>query len=329
MKPLYLLLLLPVLFWAGCSKSLPSFKAENQPAKPDYSLPQNWSALPFREDAADQIPKTETWMHDSAKQVDVFYIYPTIYKDGDTWNADLNDGKLNKRIDKYPVRYQASVFNRVGRVYAPRYRQGTYECFSDSIDGPLSLAFAYEDVKLAFEYYMEHYNQGRPIILASHSQGTHHARHLLKDYFDTPAMKEKLVCAYIVGYAVYPEQYQLLTPCENPQETNCYVTWSTFKDGFAYPDDSLDLLVGKVAVNPISWKIDTVPTTGMGGFLFNMNRKKPFITTARLHNNWLWVKTNATIFRRHNIMHLLDYNLFWYDIRHNAQVRVDAYLQKR
>ncbi len=329
MKSNLILILLSVLLWAACSKSLPSFKAEDQPPLPEYSLPTSWSVLPFREDAADRIPKGETWIDDSLKQVDVFYIYPTIYKDGDTWNAAMEDEKLNGKIDKFPVKYQASVFNQVGRIYAPRYRQGTYECFSDSVNGPLSLAFAYQDVEQAFEYYMQHYNQGRPIIIASHSQGTYHARRLLKEQFDNPKMKEQLVCAYLVGYAIYPEQYQILTPCTQPNETHCYVTWSTFKDGFAYPDDSLDLLVGKTSVNPVTWRMDTVAATGKGGFLFNMDRKKLFKTRARLINNWLWVKTNAPLVRRYNIMHILDYNLFWYDVRYNAKERVDAYLKEQ
>lgn len=37
------------------------------------------------------------------------------------------------------------------------------------IEGCLELA--YEDIKCAFEYYMENYNDGRPIVVAGFSQG--------------------------------------------------------------------------------------------------------------------------------------------------------------
>ncbi len=37
---------------------------------------------------------------------------------------------------------------------------------------------AYEDLKTAFENYLKHYNKGRPIIIASHSQGSLHALRL-------------------------------------------------------------------------------------------------------------------------------------------------------
>jgi hypothetical protein len=67
-----------------------TFDPAKQPAAPDYSLTANWSALPFRLDAADKIPSDEKWVDDSLKDVDVFYIYPTIYRNGNTWNEDLS-----------------------------------------------------------------------------------------------------------------------------------------------------------------------------------------------------------------------------------------------
>ena len=58
---------------------------------------------------------------------------------------------------------------------------------------------AYSDVKRAFEYYLAHYNHGRPFIIASHSQGSRHAKILVQEMIDgTPLMKQ-FVAAYIVG----------------------------------------------------------------------------------------------------------------------------------
>ena len=304
------------------------FLAEEQPKAPDYSNDKYWSTLPFRKDAADMIPKQEKWINDSLKSADVFYIYPTIYTKGKTWNADIDNKKLNNKIDKLPVKYQASVFNASARVYTPRYRQSIVAVFSDTTGARKpSLDFAYEDIKRAFEYYMKHYNNGRPVIIASHSQGSTHARQLIKDYFDTPVMKSKLVCAYIVGFAVYPEKYKVLTPCSAPNETNCYVTWASFKNGFAYKDTAIDMLVGKVCMNPISWKMNTDIQKGKGSFLLNQNKKKLYHVEAEIHNHLLWVKTNMPVARKANILHLLDYNLFWFDIRKNVADRVAAYLK--
>ena len=305
------------------------FKPEDQPAAPDYTQEKYWSALPFHKDAADVIPKDEQWVSDSLKDVDVFYIYPTIYHRGTTWNADVNDAKLNKRIDGLPVKYQAGVFNASCQVYAPRYRQGIIDCYFDTLNGHKALDFAYQDVKKAFQYYLDHYNHGRPIIIASHSQGSTHAIRLLHEFFDGTALSKQLVCAYVVGMGMNPASYQVLWPCGHPTDAGCYVTWSSFKDGY---DPGHSLLAGKICTNPITWTQDTafVPATASQGSIFLKIRHKKWQhgASAQIHNHYLWVKTRLPFVSSWNILHLMDYNLYWYDIRKNVADRVNAYLKK-
>jgi hypothetical protein len=144
------------------------------------------------------------------------------------------------------------------------------------------------------------------------------------------------VCAYIVGFAIFPNDYKILTPCKNPGETHCYVTWSTFKEGYNPRGKlsenkvkaPLDILAGDVSTNPVSWCNDSVCHSGYGGFLFKMSRKKPYRTDARIYNNLLWVTTRMPLARRFNTLHLLDYNLFWHDIRNNAAWRVSNYFKQ-
>jgi hypothetical protein len=308
---------------------LGSFKPEDQPAAPDYTQEKYWSALPFRTDVADVIPPGEHWISDSLKDVDVFYIYPTIYSKGKTWNADINDRKLNKRIDNLPVRFQAGVFNASGRVYAPRYRQGIIDCYYDTVNGPKGLDFAYQDVRKAFQYYMEHYNHGRPIIIASHSQGSNHAWRLLREFFDGKPLSKQLVCAYVIGMGVDEKSYQVIKPCGQPTETGCYVTWSSFKDGF---DPHKSVLRGAPNVNPITWTRDSafVPATSSQGsiFLKIKHKKWKHAASAQIHHDYLWVRTTLPFVSSWNVLHLLDYNLFWYDIRKNVADRVKSYLRK-
>ncbi|MDB5227785.1 MAG: hypothetical protein JWN78_1978, partial [Bacteroidota bacterium] len=142
----------------------------------------------------------------------------------------------------------------------------------------------------------------------------------------TPEMKKKLVCAYVVGFGIYPEKYELLKPCADSTEINCYVTWSSYKDGYIPKKDLM--LIGKTCVNPISWKMDTLPATSSCGVFLNLNRKKCYRSTARIKDNYLWVKTNMPVIRHVNIMHFVDFNLFWYDVRNNARLRVNEYLKK-
>lgn len=307
-----------------------TFVAADQPKAPDYSLAKNWSALPFREDVGDFKPKKETPVSDSVKLVDVFYIYPTIFTQDNakTWTADIEDEKLNKAIDNKPVKYQATAFNQTARIYAPRYRQVHIDAYDDTTQLKTEVFdFAYQDVKRAFEYYLENYNDGRPIIIASHSQGTTHSRRLIKEFFDTPETKAKLVCAYVVGFAIYPDEYEVLTPCQNPEETNCYVTWSSFEEGFEYPGVDNDFLVGKVCVNPISWTMDTLKVESKTSIFINIKAGKKYKVEARIKDDMLWVKSKIPFVGGINIKHFIDYNLFWYNIRENVALRTKNYLE--
>lgn len=323
-----LLLFLFLLLFNACSSKLGSFQTPSELNAPDYTNTNHWSALPFRKDLADVIPYGEKWISDSLKKVDVFYVYPTLYVKGDSWNANLNDKKLNKRIDNKPVRLQASVFNRSARVFAPRYRQSHVHAFKeDTVQGKKALNFAYKDVAKAFEYYLENYNNGRPIIIAGHSQGTWHTRRLLKEYFNGTELQKQLVCAYLVGYAIYKDDYSTIDVCEQANETGCYVSWSSFEEGYFYPDTSMDLLVGEVSVNPISWKIDKETASGNIAVLLRPQRKKRFYTEARIKNDMVWVDTNLLFMRRFKNLHIVDYNLYWDSIRKNVETRVEAYLK--
>ncbi len=303
-----------------------TFIAGQQSSAPDYSKETNWSALPFRQDEADVIPRAEKWVSDSLKDVDVFYIYPTIYAKGKTWCANVCDKKLNRKIDTKPVKYQATVFNNTARIYAPRYRQGIINCFYDSTGvGEQALEFAYQDVKRAFEYYLKHYNNGRPIIIASHSQGTYHARKLLQEFFDTTTLRNQLVAAYVIGYEINETMYKNLKPCENPSQTGCYITYASYKKGFDPGNKHLNL-AGDVCVNPISWTRDTIAVSSKESILLSFNTR--YNCTAQIHDHYLWVTTRMPFISGWNVLHIADYNLFWYNIRQNVADRTAAFWKK-
>ena len=71
---------------------------------------------------------------------------------------------------------QASAFNGCCSIYAPYYRQASIYSYYDTDEVREEIhAFVYQDVKKAFEYFIKNYSNGRPFIIASHSQGTHHS----------------------------------------------------------------------------------------------------------------------------------------------------------
>ena len=163
-----------------------NFKEKKEIIILNYDNLNNWAAHPWKRDNADSIPLELKNKEIIDSVADVFFIHPTTYtqKEFTDWNADINNYQLNQNTDNTTILYQASVFNKRCRIFAPRYRQAHINAFyinQDSASGYFDLA--YNDIKNAFEYYLEHYNDKRPIIIASHSQGTKHAGILLKEFF--------------------------------------------------------------------------------------------------------------------------------------------------
>ncbi len=306
-----------------------SFDEEKHSYAPDYSTTESWSALPFNKDVADVLPKGETWVSDSLKEVDVFYVHPTIYQKGSLWNAGLDMKKINRKVDKYPVRLQASVFNASCRVYAPRYRQAVVGVFYDeSVDGDKALNLAYQDVKRAFEYFLENHSNGRPFIIAGHSQGTHHTRRLLREMIDTTELKDRIVAAYIIGFTLVDTLYENLKICDSADETGCYVTWMSYKKDFV-PDGVWHKKTQ--SINPLTWTTDTgnvIVEDYSSTVVFNPKRirtRKMEVQIADIGGNVLWVDTKAPWFRFMKNLHIADYGLFYMDIRKNVKTRIDNY----
>jgi hypothetical protein len=316
-----------------------SFTEQTRPATPNYAQPAAWAALPDLDDPADWTPAADLPNQQAAAEADVFFLHPTIYigkKGENQWNGPVDDPELNERTGATTIRYQASVFNGAARVYAPRYRQAhlhSYYVKKDSASAYKALDLAYEDVRRAFEYYLANYNQGRPIIIASHSQGTTHAKRLLKEFFEGKALKSQLVAAYLVGIPVEKDYFQTLLPCERPDQVGCYVSWRSYKKGYKPPAYRPN--AGIVVVNPLLWNTSDAyapKELGKGLVVPSYEGYLPGRVDSQVFDGLLWVskpKFPGSFFFRRKNYHIADYNLFYVDIRHNAQTRVEAFLQRR
>lgn len=308
------------------------------PAPPNYTNLKHWIAHPDKEDFADKVPGKGTLSdRQSSAEVDVFFVYPTIYtgkqNEDFPWFADVNDDKLNKDIATSTIKYQASVFNGAGRIYAPLYRQAHIGVFfSDSVLMRQALDVAYQDVKAAFEYYLNHWNNDRPFIIASHSQGTVHAARLMREYLDGQPLREKLVAAYIVGMPVKHDYFAEIPVCETPDQTGCWVTWNTFLHGYEPP--YAEIFSEAASVNPLTWTTDSTRadwSQNEGGILKNFRKIRPGLSDAQNHEGLLWIQKPrffGNFLLRWKRFHVVDFNLFYMNIRKNAQRRVDAYRAK-
>jgi hypothetical protein len=313
-----------------------TFDESATPEEPDYALQANWSALPEIKDLADEVPKTAGVIdRQEIAKADVFYIYPTIFtsepKDEYQWNENLKNEELNALVDNSAILNQCSAFNGSCKVYAPRYRQAHYSAFTttDKVSAKKSLDLAYDDVKKAFEYYMENHNDGRPIVIAGHSQGTLHAQHLLKDFFDGKELQNQLVEAYLIGMPIKKDYFENIEASNSPGETGGFVTWNTFHTGF-YPSYYGNGLNEAVCTNPLTWKTDETYAsrklnTGGIGLKFKFV-KSP--VDAQVKDGLLWINKPyilGRMFIKTKIWHRADINLYWMNIRENVALRVDNF----
>ena len=305
---------------------------------PDYNLITNWAAHPWKKDPSDSIPFPLQSQYISDSAVDVFFIHPTTFtsKQHNSWNAAIDDSTLNAKTDNSTILYQASAFNSQTRVFAPRYRQAHINAFfiADSIAKPY-FDIAYEDIKNAFVYYLNNYNHGRPVIIASHSQGTLHAARLLKEFFEDKPLMDKLVCAYIIGLAVPDNYFSVLAPCKDASATGCFVTWRSFKSGYEGGDFITQENFKVVVINPLTWTNDSSfvsSSYNKGGVLKNFNKVVLKVVSAQVHKNILWTsKPNVPgkfLLIQKNY-HIGDINLFYVNIRENVATRISAYFKKQ
>jgi hypothetical protein len=97
---------------------------------------------------------------------------------------------------------QASAFNSVGEIWAPKYRQATFGAFlTGEADAGKALDFAYRDVAAAFDEFVKE-SGDRPIILAGHSQGALHLERLLREKVAGKPIAKRIVAAYVVGWPI-------------------------------------------------------------------------------------------------------------------------------
>ncbi len=330
-----------IIFISSCSKKNYT-QQSNYPLKsetkiPDYGDLRYWAAHPWKKDLSDSVPADlqKNYLQDSL--ADLFFIHPTTLTDyADTrWNADIDDAALNSKTDYSTILYQASVFNEKCRVFAPRYRQAHIRAFYiHTPEADSAFEIAYADVKEAFEFYLKNYNHNRPIIIASHSQGTKHAGRLLKEFFENKPLQKQLVCAYIIGMAMPVDYFTSLKPCSDSLATGCFVSWRTFKSESPEPQFILDEKFKSVVINPLTWTNETSPVSSQlnkGGVLKNFNHIVPYVVSAQIHNNILWSSkpdVPGKVFYTQKNYHIGDINLFYMNIRENVTARINAYLKK-
>ena len=316
---------------AGCGSDN---TAPNTPVATDYSQSEHWLSLPA-----------------TTKPVDVFYLYQTAWQKVSPSDPNINeiDNASMLKGSNAAFARTATVFETVGNIYAPYYRQADalYILTQPTPAGMEQVVAGVPtiDAVAAFDYYIKHFNNGRPFILASHSQGSIVMLNILADYMKAnPDVYDRMVAAYVVGYSVtdaYLAKNPHLKFATGPDDTGVIISYNTQSPTVAKGTNPL-VLDGAIAINPITWTRDETPaltSQGLGSFMpvAGVLSQVPQYADATVSlDKGAVICSTADEALLHalspgfpsGVYHSFDYLFYYYNLRANAANRVAKYLGK-
>lgn len=298
----------------------------------DYSKEENWV----------DIQKCGT------KPVDVFFIYPTVAdetanKDGFASISEMKDMAAVIRL------CQTSVYEESCNVYMPFYRQASMS-LADSCNKDngtyLNLLYnskAYVDIEAALDYYFENYNDGKPFILAGHSQGSAMTINVLTHYMqEHKEYLSRMVAAYPIGFAPSEDIFNESTGLKfatREDDYNVVVSFTT--EGPTATGKSILLPEKPMVINPLNWTTDDTyapsdlnkgtiavaptmdsitPQPGRDDAQINLSRKTVVCTTRTSDDHTIAPEAFST-----ESFHEKEYSFYYANLKENVKTRIDAY----
>lgn len=294
-----------------------------------YAAPENWAYY-------------ET---DKAADADVFFVGPTVYSGTEeSLNMPLDDEAAREAF-LGAANMEKGIYDADARFFAPYYRQAGLSAYElPAGEREACLGLAYGDVKAAFNHYMEHCSEGRPIILAGFSQGADMCLRLMKDCFADEAVNSLLVACYAIGWSITQEELD-----ENPHlrfasgadDTGVIIAFNSEAEDVT---DSLIIPAGTrtLAINPLNWRTDGTPAgreenlgacfTDYGG---NIVEEIPQLTGAYIDPVRGALKVTdvspgdyppmLSLFGE-GVYHIYDYQFFYRNLQANVALRLEAWL---
>lgn len=268
----------------------------------------------------------------TGKDVDLFYVVPTCI-----WDYTDSLGQTRHHMDIFNTEQRAltdpsiqlakSVLADSCNFFSPYYRQISMDSWL-TLDTALieeRFKLAYQDVADAFHYYMEHDNQGKPFILAGHSQGAKAVIELLKREM-TPDISRKLIATYAIGYTVTPEElagYSTLRPAQDSIDTGVLIGFNSV----TRPDAVSPLFRDNVVcINPVNWRTDATPATSYQGFTVAQDTTIHTLIVTGIDEEQYFIPSVAALLPKGNL-HVQEFNLYNEDLRKNVLQRIRAFRQ--
>ena len=321
-----------VIMLMGCNKN----ENERETSTPyDYSLASNWMVQDF-----------------NGKDFDVFYVYPTVVWKGNTDAADLSE---EEKKDAHITYLEGpECMSEYANMYAPYFRQATMDYLlplddSDQMMDVVRGAMGKQDLFAALDYYFDHFNCGRPFILASHGQGTAMLRTVFEEYATKDETHEnyfkRMIAAYMLGFSV-PKTWLSengLEGAKGADDTGVIIAYNTEGPGATKP--SILVTSDDYEINPLTWSTDTDKadaSINKGSFKWEdqatylRHIQNPGECDAQIDDNRAALIC-TTVTEYVNIqgfddpfgdksLHGYEWPGYYANIKQNAKIRIDAYM---
>jgi hypothetical protein len=247
--------LIPMLAITGaCSSDVVAGSAnvEFVPAQPSYADQAMWHIE----------------RNDTGDGADVFYIPSTWEFDWYTtdsvvshWADVTNPNHLaDMNIEMTETaKYMADGNN----YYSPYYRHITLDSWATLNEDTISRRYndvAFKDVKSAFDYFIENFNNERPFIIAGFSQGAKSVVELMKVMPEK--VRQRMIAAYVLGYKVTPDDVTVapwITAAADSLDTGVTICYNSVSD-VKYVKDVVST-PNVMCINPVNWRTDDTPAT--------------------------------------------------------------------
>jgi hypothetical protein len=212
----------------------------------DYANPGMWACRPDAEPNQCLQDMTATLMNaDGTRTVemhtpaqdapfDCFYVYPTVLLSGAAQMVDFSDAGI--AIVNDPLQTQGARFSRICRMFAPLYRQVGLSGGAPVMGADRALGL--QDVRDAFKYYLENWNEGRKFVLIGHSQGTMMLTGMMQmdlDTAETADARARMISALLIGGAVNAPPgeavggtFQNIPLCTTQGQAGCVIAYVSY-----------------------------------------------------------------------------------------------------
>jgi len=320
---------------AGCNKDYESteVKYPDLIGTPlDYSKGENWLV---RQDNGDA-------------KVDVFYLYPTALEMFTTETiGEINHYVKSSAYTGYEK--AASCFDEYSNIFVPFYHQFGYlyvfniNDYFGFINNHMYKSVVRTDIYAALDYFFEHYNNGRPYILAGLSQGAYGLQIVLSEYMKLhPDYYSRMIACYAIA-AVFDDNYLAANPhlktATGETDTGVIISWNTENEGGS--GNSIIFVEGAYCINPLNWKTDDTyadASENRGSYKFDTHSTVPglidsrintqrgvLVTTTAEKNGYQPVPTELGI--GSHSFHMNEWDFYYENIKENAKKRIAAYFK--